>query len=272
MTRARPSTSELVLVASERQAEYEAARGARVLTLRELAQCVAELAAPELTETSPETTRLLARRTLATQPSALSLAVDDALGQLRRAGARASDLARLSGSRAALLADALRRTDSRMSELGLRDPRGNAVRAAGAIEATSIRDLEGVVRVRVRGISHWENAELALIEALHRKLRLRAGGVLIELPTVPEHCGSLLRDAVAQSAARFEQRWAQETDHPELEFVEMRPGAATPVVIRAANEVGIFGMGDAEPVSRVMRKMLSNARLLEDAAYRAIDG
>ncbi|HKO50882.1 MAG TPA: hypothetical protein VJV79_24395, partial [Polyangiaceae bacterium] len=75
MKRPSQSPAELVLVPSERHAEYEAARGARVLTLRELALRLSEAAEPELRETAPESTRLLTRKTLHGQPAALGVAV-----------------------------------------------------------------------------------------------------------------------------------------------------------------------------------------------------
>src|SRR5207245_1080999 len=134
-------------------------------------------------------------------------------------------LAQAGGPRAALLARALRQTNGQLAELGLRDDRGSAWLAGHALPETSIRELDGIGRVRVRGILHWENGELFLIEALHRRLRATAGadaGVVIELPTVNEALGPSLRDAVAQLSARLEARWATSHDHPELEFVESR--------------------------------------------------
>ena len=256
-----------MLVASERHAEQQAARGARVLTLREFATRLAEASAPQAREASLEATRLLTRRTLRGQPAALSLAVDDALGQLRRAGTQPAELSRCAGSRGALLADALRRTDARLSELGLRDGRANAWLAARALEAASIPELEGVSRVRVSGVSHWENADLALIEALHRQLRAASGaGVVIELPSVPGHLGSALRDAVAQQASRFEQRWATVGDHPELEFTDARAEGAAPTVIQAAHEAS-----EARAVARSVLDALARGIALDRIAIVPVD-
>jgi ATP-dependent helicase/nuclease subunit B len=263
----RQLPSELVLVASERQAEREAALGRRVLTLRELATRVLALAAPEQREASLEATRLLARRTLRGQPTALALAVDDALGQLRRAGVRALDVVRAGGSRGVLLGDALQRTNQRMSELGLRDERENAWLAARALGGVSIRELDGVVRARVRGVSHWENGDLALIEALHRKLRAGAGGgVVVELPTVRADLGDGLRDAVAAIATRFERRWASDNDPPELEFAEARPGSTAPTVIQAAHEAS-----EARVVARSVLDALARGAALDRIAIVPVD-
>ncbi|HEY5375143.1 MAG TPA: PD-(D/E)XK nuclease family protein [Polyangiaceae bacterium] len=263
----RQTPSELVLVASERQAEREAARGTRVLTLRELATRLLEAAAPEQREASLETTRLLARRTLRGQPAALALAVDDALGQLRRAGAHPADVARAGGARGALLGDALQRTNQRLSELGLRDERENAWLAARALSTVSVRELDGVERARVRGVSHWENGDLALVEALHRKLRTSTGGgVVVELPTVRTDLGDGLRDAVARIAARFEQRWASDNDPPELEFADARPGGAAPTVIQAAHEAS-----EARVVARSVLDALARGAALDRIAIVPVD-
>src|SRR5882757_2251886 len=92
VTLARHTPSQLVLVPSERHAEVEAARSGRALTLRELSTHLADASAPGVRSASLEATRLLTRRVLGTQKLALAVAVDDALGQLRRAGAEAEDL------------------------------------------------------------------------------------------------------------------------------------------------------------------------------------
>jgi len=258
---------ELVLVAGERHAEFEAARGARVLTLRELASRLAEAERPDFRETSAEATRLLARQTLPGQPAALALAVDGALGQLRRAGTLASDLSRVAGARSALLRTALERTDARLSELRLRDHRQTSWLAARALPGLSIPELDGVLRARVRGLSNFENGDLALLEALHEKLRANsAGGVVIELPTLPDFFGTALRDAVAQLAARLEQRWAEELDHPELEFIDPRPEANPPLVIQAAHEAS-----EARAVARTVLEALARGTALDRIAIVPVD-
>ncbi len=266
MTRTRQPPTELVLVASDRHAEHETARGARALTLRELATRLLSASAPEQREATLEGTRLLTRRTLRGQPADLALAVDDALGQLRRAGAQSSDLARAGGSRSTLLEGALRRTSARLTELGLRDQRENSSLAAAALDSTQIRELEGVSRVRVRGIAQWENGDLALIEALHRRLSRRAGGVVIELPTAQDYLGPALRDAAAQLATRFEQRWASAADHPELDFVEARADATPPTVIQAAHEAS-----EARAVARCVLEALAHGAALDRIAVVPVD-
>jgi ATP-dependent helicase/nuclease subunit B len=269
VTSGHQTSSELVLVASDRQAEYEAARAARVLTLRDLTTRLVEAAAPELRETSLEATRLLTCRTLHGQPALLALTVDDALGQLRRAGTRAADLARIGGARGALLADALGRTDARLAQLNLRDGRENAWRAARALTSVSIRELDGVARARVRGVSRWDNGDLALIEALHQKLHATSGGgVVIELPIVREDLGSALRDAVATLAARLEQRWANESSHPELDFVEGRSRAAeaAPIVIQAAHEAS-----EARAVAHAVLEALARGAALDRIVIVPVD-
>ena len=267
MKRPPKSPVELVLVPSERHAEYEAARGARALTLRDLARKLSEAAEPDVRETAPESTRLLARLALHDRPAALAIAVDEALGQLRRAGTRASDLARVRSTRSNLLAAALEQTDARLRQCRLRDHRQTAWLAADALPAHSIPELSGVTSVRVRGLSSWESGELVLLEALHKKLRAESGaGVVIELPTVQDFLGAPLRDAVGQLAARLEQRWSEELDHPELEFVDARMGARPPQVISAAHEAS-----EARAVARTVLDALARGTALDRIAIVPVD-
>jgi ATP-dependent helicase/nuclease subunit B len=266
VTSARQIPSQLVLVPTERHAEIEAARGARTLTFRELATRLAEAAAPSLRAISVDTTRLLTRRVLHGRPAPLALAVDEALGQLRRAGTRATALATAGGPRGALLSHALERTDLRMAELGLRDERASAWFAAGAAAGISIPELDGVTSLRVRGVSQFDNGELALLEAMHRKLRAAGGGVVIELPAVNDALGALLRDAVDGVATRLEQRWATDNDHPEIEFVSARPLARSPTVIRAAHEAS-----EARAVARAVLDALAGGAALDRVAVVPVD-
>lgn len=222
---------------TERHAELEAARGARALTLSELATRLADAGLPASRPVSLETTRLLTRQILARQSPALAVAVDDALGQLRRAGTLLEDLRAVPGARGALLANAFGQTERRLRELGLRDERGEARAAARALPEATIPELEGIASVRVRGLSRWESAELSLLEALHRHLRTRGGaGVTIELPVAAGAPSALLRDAVSSMAARLEERWGLDEDHPELEFVDAARAPEPALVVRAAHE------------------------------------
>jgi len=261
---------ELVLVPSERHAEYferDRARGARVLSLRDLAQRLCEAAEPDLRETTPETTRLLTRQVLSEKSVALGLAVDGALGQLRRAGSQASDFSRLSGSRAELLRFALEQSTLRLREHGLRDHRESAWLAARALTRVSIPDLNGVDSVRVRGMCQWEKGDLALLEALHRQLRSVGGrGVVLEFPTVPDCLGLPLHQAAEQLAASLEQRWAEELDHPELVFVEARVDARPPQVVEAAHEAS-----EARAVARAVLESLANGTALDRIAIVPVD-
>jgi hypothetical protein len=258
---------ELVLVPSERHAEYEAARGTLVLSLEDLARRLCEAAEPDTRETTRETTRLLARKTLHGHPPALGLALDDALGELRRAGTEGGDLSRIGGARSNLLRSALQQTDARLREHRLRDHRENAWLAARALPLLSIPELAGVTRVRVRGMSSWENGELSLLEALHEKLReTSAGGVVIEFPTVPGFLGTALHDAAGSLAASLEQRWAEALDHPELTFVDARAGARPPQVIQAAHEAS-----EARAVARAVLDALARGTALDRIAIVPVD-
>ncbi len=254
-------------MASDRHAEHAAARGTRVLTLKDLAARLVDARYPEQRETSAEATRLLTRQVLRDHPPALAVAVDDALGQLRRAGTGAEDLARAGGSRGLLLSSSLRRIDARLEMLGLRDHRSVSWLAAGVLGGMQIRELSGIRRARVRGFSRWDNGELALLEALHRELaQSPGGGVTIELPTLPEHLGSALRDAVNQLASRLEQRWASAADHPELEFVDARAAAQPPQVVEAAQEAS-----EARAVARAVLEALARGSALDSIAIVPVD-
>ena len=267
MSRPPQSAVELVLVPSERHAEYEATRSPRVLSLHDLAQRLCEAALPDLRETSPETTRMLARAVLRDQPAALGLAVDEALGQLRKAGTQAGDLARVSGPRSRLLRSALEQADAQLRQHALRDHRQTAWLAAGALSQSSIPELADVARVRVRGMTHWENGELSLLEALHQKLRATTGGgVVIEFPLVPAFLGAPLRSAVDELAASLERRWAEELDHPELSFVEPCAGARAPQVIEAAHEAS-----EARAVARTVLDSLARGTALDRIAIVPVD-
>jgi len=251
-----------VLVPTERHAELEAARGAHVLTLRELASRLSAASSPTLRPATLETTRLLTRLVLAQQTPALALAVDEAVGQLRRSGARLEDLRAIQTPRAALLARALARTDSRLRELGLRDEREEADLAARSLAEVSIPELDGVARARVRGMSRWENAELLLLEALHHRLRASGGsGLVVELPAVHAANGAVLREAISSSAARLEERWAAAADAPELEFVEAASAGEAPLVIRAAHE-----SSEARAVAHAVLQALARGASLDRIA------
>ena len=267
MKRPPQTPVELVLVPSERHAEHEAARGARVLTLRDFASRLCQAAQPDFRETSPESTRLLTQKSLHGRPAALGVALDDALGQLRRAGTQAGDFAPVSGARGAMLRSALQQIDARLREYRLRDHRESAWLAARALPLVTIPELDGVSRARVRGMSNWENGDLALLEALHKKLRAASsGGVVLELPTVQDFLGAPLQAAVAQLAARLEQRWAEELDHPELEFVDARAGARRPQVIQAAHEAS-----EARAVARTVLDWLARGTALDRIAIVPVD-
>jgi ATP-dependent helicase/nuclease subunit B len=258
---------ELVLVPSERHAEYEAARGARVLTVRDLALRLCAAAQPDFREITRDTSRLLTRKILADEPAALALALDDALGQLRRAGTDAADLSRVTGPRSTMLRSVLQQSSARLRDHQLRDQRESAWLAARALPLTSIPELHDVSCVRVRGMSSWENGELALLEALHKKLRAQSAvGVVLELPTVQDFLGAPLRDAVAALASRLEQRWAEELDHPELSFVDARSGARRPQVITAAHEAS-----EARAVARAVLDSLARGTALDRIAIVPVD-
>jgi len=259
-----------VLVPSERHVEDEAARGARALTVRDFTQSLAELAAPELRATSPEASRLLLTRLLPGRSAALAQSVDDALGQLRRAGVSSAALLQCGGMRAVLLSETLTKVNARLATLGLRDERETGYFAARALALPGLAcpELTGIGQVRLRGLTRWENADFAWLEALHRRLRASGGrGVLIELPgTSAEALGPVLHDAVSTLATRLEQRWATENDPPSLEFTDLRVGRTPPSVVRAAHEAS-----EARAVARAVLDAVSSGAALDRIAVVAVD-
>lgn len=81
----------------------------------------------------------------------------------------------------------------------------------------------------VRGMAAWEGDDLALLEALHARMRLEGGGrgVTLELPRLPEG-----DDAMSPVADALERRWGSLTDSPEIDWQQTE--AAAPIeVIRA---------------------------------------
>ncbi len=160
-----------------------------------------------------------------------------------------------------MLRSALQETDARLSEYRLRDHRESAWLAARALPLLSIPELDGVASVRVRGMSSWENGDLALLEALHQKLRttsVSGSGVVIEFPTVPSFLGTPLHAAAESLAASLELRWAEALDHPELSFVDARADARPPQVIQAAHEAS-----EARAVARAVLDSLARGTALD---------
>lgn len=251
------TAAELVLVPSERHVEVELARPdehavdrvdrtARVFRdfVRDAAACLA----PELTLAPLHATRLLTGQALSElrdgklrfpeEPparAALAHAIDQSVGRLRRAGTTPSHLRALGTAYASLLADVMERLDDRLAEARLADPR-----SAGMIAARRLRSAPRAAMAElaatlceVRATVTFEPDDLALLEALHARLRADGGaGVRITLPRLP-----LQEDPVSPVADELERRWASLLDAPELDWETLR--MPQPVaVITARNAEG----------------------------------
>ena len=163
--------------------------------------------------------------------AALATSMDRAIGRLRRAAVTPEHLRALANPRAAILAEVIDRIDARLGARGLVDPRG-----LGAIAALRLREapraelaaidptlLTGAAIVS--GMVAFEPDDLAVIEALHARLRGDGGaGVSVVLPRLrtPD-------DPVAIVAGDLERRWAELADAPEIVWIEAR----APLAIQA---------------------------------------
>ncbi len=255
-----------LLVPTERHLAAElAVRGlpARGRTFRDFAADAAARLAPEATPATPHTTRLLTREALAQIPEgrlrfpdeptarvALAHAVDRAVGRLRRAGTTPEHLHAAGSAQALLLADIMAHVDDRLAGAGLRDARGAAgvaaERLAAGAAAGDLPELGG--DVTVTGMAAWEPDDLALLEALHARLRDQGdAGLTVELPRLEGPVAGADGDAIAPVADELERRWASLLDAPEIAWRPARRGE--PVGVIAARTVD----GEARAVaSRVL--------------------
>ncbi len=204
------------LVPHERQAELAAIDGQRALSWRAL---IADLAG-RLSEAAPassETARLACARGLG-RSGRYAAAFDQALGGLRRAGISAAMLGRLPLPRARKFAEVLAAVDAELARAGLRDERGDAWLAALAARKGELGALAGCTTLLVRGFCRYDAGELELLDTLHQRLVADGGrGVVVELPRVDLGPAQVAFDRVAQE---LEARWADDAEHPSLEFRE----------------------------------------------------
>lgn len=241
-----------LLVPTDRHVEEALAiRGAAsARTLRSFVEDAAAKLAPEIALATPHTTRLLAREALEEvsggrlrkpdEPAAMAAlahAVDRAIGRLRRAGTAPLHLRAVGSPHALLLADIVDRVDARLADAGLADARG-----AGAIVARrldrgadglSIDEIAPGGALAITGIAALPSDDLAVIEAVHARLRAAGGaGVALELPRIEGSPDATSDDAVATVADDLERRWASLLDPPEIDWRDAR--AATPAGLIAA--------------------------------------
>lgn len=259
----RPGSSEpLLLVPTERHVELElgaseerASTPQRILTWSGfIAETLADLA-PDVRLASPHATRLAAREALdhvrpargsgADETAArisLSHALDGAIGRLRRAGVGPAHLRELDAPQASLLAGVMEEVDATLQRARLVDPRGvggvlaRRLQARPTASGGARAQRERLARAMppppfppgatVTGIAAWEADDLALVEALHARMRASGGpGVTVMLPRLGER-----DDAMSPIADMLERRWAALTDSPELDWQPTGTPAPTEVI------------------------------------------
>jgi RecB family exonuclease len=217
------------------------------------------LAAREaLEDLKPERLRALSEPA---ERAALAHALDGAIGKLRRSGALPSHLRSTGSPQGALLADVMERVDEILAGARQLDARGASLvlarrlrsRGGEAREVVGQRGSRSAAKGSgrgagsaaprplgrslatsapagtVKGMAAWEGDDLALLEALHARMRLEGGGrgVTLVLPRLGEG-----EDAMSPVADALEKRWGALTDSPEIEW--QTAGSAAPIeVIRA---------------------------------------
>jgi RecB family exonuclease len=251
----------LVLVPTERHAEEEAARGHRALTLRRAVARVADVASPAHSPSTPEVTRLSVARML--DEPRLAGAVDQALGDLIRAGTDAATLRTIGGRRACWLADLLDAKDALLESAGLRDERRDGWLAATLLGKNDEQPLGRVQSVEVRGLCRWDAGILAFLEALHQHARSSGGeGLSLELPETPWFAE---RAPLESLAARLERRWAELPDAPTLCFAKGR-GARTHARVIAAEH----SPSEARAIGRLVLDALSAGTPIDRVAVAVV--
>jgi ATP-dependent helicase/nuclease subunit B len=235
-----------LLVPTERHLDAELPhRGGSVRgrVFRDFVTSTAVRVAPEVNPATPHVTRLLTREALALLPLerlhfpeepaarvALAHAVDRAVGRLRRAGTTPHHLRVAGTPQALLLADIVAHADDRLAAARLYDARGAAGIAAERVSrGADPGDLGGAITVS--GMAAWEPDDLALLEALHARLRAEgAAGLTLELPGFAGPIARAEGDAIAPVADELERRWASLADAPEIAFGPARSGAPAGVI------------------------------------------
>lgn len=231
-----------MLVPTERHAELllAACEPGERLFVRAFQGFVLDLAEDFLGGTSvatPHETRLCAREALEdvdgdrvramaepAERATLAHALDGAIGALRRSGAEPAHLHAVNTPKAILLADVMDRVNALLGKANLIDSRGISLQLAKKIHGRTIH----AERLNVRGIAAWETDDLALLEALHARIRASKGkGITIELPRLKDG-----DDAMNPLGDALERRWGKLLDNPELVWHETQE--PTPVeLIRA---------------------------------------
>lgn len=252
--RRRADAAALTLVPSEAHVEAELGKRGGAGNVRVFQDFVLEVSARlarEATPALPHAVRLLTAQVLSEleggrlrwpdeppQRASLAVSMDQAIGRLRRASVTPAHLRALGTPHARVLADVIARVDALLAAHGLVDPRGLGAIAALRIREASRAQLHaldpalGSGAVILAGLVAFEPDDLAVIEALHARLRDEGGaGVSVVLPRLaaPE-------DPVAHLAGDLARRWAELADAPEIVWIEARaPQAIQAITARDAD-------------------------------------
>ena len=238
--RRRADAAALTLVPSEAHVEAELGKRGGAGNVRVFKDFVAEVTArlaQEMTPAMPHAVRLLTAQVLgepeggrlrwpdeAPARAALAMSMDQAIGRLRRASVTPAHLRALATPHARMLADVIARIDALLAAHGLVDPRGLGMIAALRIREASQAKLHALDpalasgAVILAGLLAFEPDDLAVIEALHARLRDEGGaGVSVVLPhlAAPE-------DPVVLLAGDLARRWSELADAPEIVWIEAR--------------------------------------------------
>ncbi len=252
--RRRADAAALTLVPSEAHVEAELGKRGGAGNVRVFQDFVLEVSARlarEATPALPHAVRLLTAQVLSEleggrlrwpdeppQRASLAVSMDQAIGRLRRASVTPAHLRALGTPHARVLADVIARVDALLAAHGLVDPRGLGAIAALRIREASRAQLHaldpalGSGAVILSGLVAFRPDDLAVIEALHARLRDEGGaGVSVVLPRLaaPE-------DPVAHLAGELARRWAELADAPEIVWIEARaPQAIQAITARDAD-------------------------------------
>lgn len=256
-------SADWLLVPSEAHVEAYTRAGTPALTLRRLLD---DLAVPELTgraPTTPESTRMLIGRLREVAP-AHAHALDQTIGGLRRAGTTGAALAGTQLARGRYFAELLADLDQELERCSLYDDRSSPWAAARRlVMAPDAVELPSGP-VTVRGVAKWDNATLALFEALDELVR-RRGHDGLSL-TLPHFDRGPLREATDAIASELEARWAHRSRAPSLVFEE-----ATLDGTRAQTVEAHDAESEARAVARLVLEALAAGTPLDRIAIVPVD-
>jgi len=278
--------SELVVVATERQAEIASREGARAETRRRLEERLCAAFVGDVRFASAPTARAALASVLAqaleeddaplsrsaSQLSRSAAAweqlidsVDDAIEVARARGVDASTLGAIEDREptARLVRRAMNALDARLARDGLVDARLRPFKLGEAIARARDVDVARVVgasRVRARFVTRWNAADAAWWRAMSAAFTRVAGGASVEMPSISKPI-----DATRASDA-FElvvSEVAQLLDEAPVEFDCATPFADLALVSRVPSDaherIALRRALDADAQARAVAKVVSDA-------------